>query len=230
MRVNIGDKFGKLTVASEEYRGEGRTWVPCTCNCGNATTVRMDKLKSGHTASCGCLLSSCDGLSKPDHPDHHLFVAYKHAQQRCSNPRNEFYDNYGGRGIRVRLTFDEFCVELGPRPTSAHTVDRIDFNGDYAKGNLRWATRTTQSRNRRSWKRVPTGYRGVYANGTKFQAAITVDRRAYYLGLHNTSEEAAHAYDRKALELLGDSTELNFPPKKPAQLAVLSLERVVNAN
>jgi hypothetical protein len=70
-------------------------------------------------------------------------------RQRCNNPNNPQWKNYGGRGITVRFSsFDEFFAEVGGRP-DCRSIDRIDPNGDYAPGNVRWATSTEQQRNRR---------------------------------------------------------------------------------
>jgi hypothetical protein len=72
---------------------------------------------------------------------------------RCSNPNRDRYHCYGGRGIRVadewQNDFEAFKAHVGPRPSDEHSLDRIDVNGDYAAGNVRWATQKEQSRNKR---------------------------------------------------------------------------------
>lgn len=78
-------------------------------------------------------------------------------KQRCSNPNASNYLRYGGRGISVCSLwvkdFWAFVDHIGPRPERA-TLDRIDNEGDYEPGNVRWATNEEQARNRRNNKLV----------------------------------------------------------------------------
>ena len=76
------------------------------------------------------------------------YRAWSSAFTRCENPRCANYKLYGGRGIKARISFPVFYAELGPRPPGM-TLDRIDNDGDYASGNLRWATPKQQRANQR---------------------------------------------------------------------------------
>ena len=81
------------------------------------------------------------------------YRSYNSAKNRCTNPNNAAYKNYGGRGIEFRFrSFDEFLRCLGRRPTLEYTLDRYpDNNGHYEVGNVRWCTRKEQAQNRRPY-------------------------------------------------------------------------------
>ena len=120
---------------------------------------------------------------------------------RCSNPNDQSYSNYGARGIRVhpdwladpRPFIAWVRANLGPAPSSAHTIDRIDNNRGYEPGNLQWATKSWQTINQRK-ARSNTGIRGIHRtkNGT-FRATLYRRNMAIYLGTFPSLDEAADA-------------------------------------
>lgn len=144
----IGRVFGKLKV--DVFVGvdaHGHSLWECTCECGTRKAVIGDHLVRGNTASCGC----AQGLRKRTHgmwetPE---YAAYTHAKSRCENLDTKQYDDYGARGIQFRFSsFEEFFKVLGKRPLGK-TLDRIDNEGHYEAGNVRWATRREQLLNTR---------------------------------------------------------------------------------
>lgn len=102
----------------------------------------------------------CANLNRKQMPEYHL---WKDMRQRCMNPHNGSYSYYGGRGISVAPQWEDFFVflaDVGKRPSLLHTLDRYpNQNGNYEPGNVRWATRQQQSRNRRSTRLLT--YKGV---------------------------------------------------------------------
>lgn len=86
------------------------------------------------------------------------------AKQRCTNPNSGAFADYGGRGIEFRFpsvrAFAEWVLyNIGARPTALHSLDRIDNDRHYEPGNLRWATRAEQARNKRMYRRTDNGQR-----------------------------------------------------------------------
>lgn len=80
------------------------------------------------------------------HPERRIYQA---AKKRCTNPNASDWRNYGGRGIKFLFeSFDQFFAELGPRPKGL-TLERINNEGHYEIGNVRWATQSEQARNKR---------------------------------------------------------------------------------
>lgn len=81
------------------------------------------------------------------------YVAWNQLKARCCDPKHRYYPEYGGRGIQVDPAwindFMAFYGEVGPRPSSKHSIDRINNDLGYVKGNLRWATQKEQCNNRR---------------------------------------------------------------------------------
>ena len=118
--------------------------------------------------------------------------SYRAAQNRCSNTRHQNYAAYGGRGIKFLFaSFEQFISEVGPR-IEGTTLDRINNDGNYEPGNVRWATKSEQARNRRARdyttaEHLPsTGLRGICKHGKGYQVIL----KGKYLGKRYSLETA----------------------------------------
>ncbi len=131
-----------------------------------------------------------------------IYAVWKSEKQRCNNPENTGYYKYGGIGVKISKEFDNFSVwyeyvkSLPNAMKAGYSIDRKNNNGDYTRGNLRWATKATQARNtRRLREDNTTGYRGVGKINRKWRARIRVDGKGVHLGYFNYPWTAAIAYD-----------------------------------
>ncbi len=156
--IIIGKTFGRWTVLEKaESVRYTRTTVPrwkCHCKCGTIRTVRWAGLRKGTSQSCGCLhrektaeQNRSHGLARTS-----AYNSALSAFHRCRSKKSSAYRSYGGRGIEFRFRdigdMAQWIVSnLGPKPHSSYTLDRIDNNGHYEAGNLRWASKSDQSRN-----------------------------------------------------------------------------------
>lgn len=153
----IGLQVGKLRVERAAPSRNSRTYWECRCSCGAVVCVTTDALRRGVTTSCGCYKRDLQSrLCRQRMKTHGMstmpeYKVWDTMRQRCSNPKNGKYQSYGARGISVCERWDDFTAfisDMGPRPSSVHSLDRINPNGDYEPGNVRWATQKEQQNNR----------------------------------------------------------------------------------
>lgn len=157
--VLCGQRFGRLVVLHRAgSTANGSALWACLCDCGARTTVKTGHLRSGNTASCGCGAKR----GRPIHGDARRgaktpeYTTWEGMIRRCHHPNATNYGAYGARGVEVcarwRESFPAFLADVGRRPSSAFSLDRINPFGNYEPGNVRWATRSEQARNkRRDW-------------------------------------------------------------------------------
>lgn len=181
-----GRRFGRL-VATKYVTGS--RWL-CLCDCGNESTVVSQKLHSGETRSCGCLSrDTCIARSQTHcQPRDKAYHAWAHIIQRCTNPKEKSWKNYGGRGIRVCdrwFSFENFLADMGRPSSSVLTIDRINNDGHYEPGNVRWADRKTQGRNKRNCVRIT--FRGETLILSEWAERIGIDQDTLWMRLRSKS-------------------------------------------
>jgi hypothetical protein len=137
-------------------------WL-CLCKCGVWKVVSANRLRSQQrpTNSCGCLARDVTTARSTIHGEGRRgrrtpeYEVYKGLRKRCNNKHCQDYPDYGGRGIECRFTsYQEFLGEVGRRPSSTHKIDRINNDGHYEIGNVKWSTDIESANNKRNNHRL----------------------------------------------------------------------------
>lgn len=174
----VGEKFNFLTIIGEIK--EKVLMAVVECDCGTVKKIRKSRVVSGETKSCGCFARETArktielirekrvltpeararmGGTTRYKPSHGMkgspeYVAWCSMINRCTNKRSTSYRTHGARGIKVCdrwvESFSNFFKDMGCRPSSMHSLDRIDNDGNYEPENCRWATPQQQQRNKRT--------------------------------------------------------------------------------
>lgn len=165
----IAQKFGRLTVI-ETYKAadsNGATAL-CRCDCGTERVYNLRSVRRGRSRSCGC--ASVERMRTGIRRSHGEgdwrngkrtveYVAWLEMRWRC-NPRNKAAKAwYSDRGIQVCerwSDYEAFLADMGRRPEGME-LDRINNDGNYEPGNVRWTTKTVNVNNRRTTLRVKLG-------------------------------------------------------------------------
>lgn len=203
-----GEKFGRWTLIQDSYIKNKRVHALCKCECGTIKEKRLSEFKKSQ--SCGCFtkeINTKHGKSKTK-----IYRIYKSMKNRCYNKTFIQFDNYGGRDISICqewldnfLIFEEWALANGYQ--EGLQIDRINNDLGYSPENCRWVTHAQNQYNKKSYKKDK--YKGVFKFENKYVASIVKDRKKHHIGLFKTEEEAAIAYNEKAIELFGEFAYLN---------------------
>jgi hypothetical protein len=159
----------KLVRVNEILAGKSLSCRSCACRLKMAGVSKEDRLLRAKHASniAAAVLAARVDPYKNKYGDiavDNILAMAAGAKQRCTNPNAIGFSNYGGRGIKFKFpsirAFTEWVLDnLGAKPGHLYSMDRIDNDGHYEAGNLRWATRGEQARNKRAYKRTKNGER-----------------------------------------------------------------------
>ena len=158
-----GKRFTRLLVIKRLGNTKhGHTFWKCLCECGREHNVASGELLNGDTKSCGCLkreriarVTYKHGHAKRGRWGSPTYQSWLAMHNRCTNPKQINWPDYGGRGIRIcerwrgEHGFQNFFADMGHRPMGK-TLDRIDVSKNYEPDNCRWATRVEQRSNQRT--------------------------------------------------------------------------------
>lgn len=232
----ICNKYCKLTVikVDEERSSKKRKYYLCQCECGNMKSVRSDCLKSGQVKSCGCLNLKSRGDGRTKEKLYHVWASMKN---RCNNPNDAHFEDYGGRGVRVcekwngshdYPNFKEWALKNGYK--EGLSLDRIDVNGNYEPDNCRWVTQKVQTRNMRNninityngethvlydWAKIlninpNTLYHRIVTLKWSIEEAFENHNTDNYIsGLNKANEKNKENYSNKQALILNRIKELN---------------------
>jgi hypothetical protein len=170
--IEPGTRFNRLTVKDgptvepSPYASKKHVYYyRCRCDCGSEVRLRHDLFATGKTRSCGCLTGHFAKGNKPANRTHGmgndpLYKCWHAMHRRCTDPKQNGFHNYGGRGIRVECPdwsrfepFRDWALSHGYRPDLQ--IDRVDVNGNYRPENCRFVTPKENMNNRRCTRPRP---------------------------------------------------------------------------
>ena len=179
------------------------------CSCGNKKRVDVHHVNNGHTKSCGCINKEIMRAKQTIHgryfePEH---MVWRNMIKRCTDKR--FSKWYGHVSIHAPWleSYDQFLQDVGHKPSSKHTLDRINPKGNYEPNNVRWVTQTVQARNTKNHNTNKTGIRGVSWSKAKnkWRVAIYVDNKQKHVGYFDDFDLAGKARQKAEQQYWGNA-------------------------
>jgi hypothetical protein len=166
----VGKQFGRLLVLYFAEVSGRHTWWMCQCICGNQVKVRAQSLMEGYTQSCGCILKEVQPgfvteFKNGTEAQRSFYQRWAGMKNRCYNPNDPAYKNYGGKGVAIcdrwlepvygfknfiDDKFDSFLKHVEEYGLENTSIDRINVKGNYESSNTRWATPNMQANNKRN--------------------------------------------------------------------------------
>lgn len=235
----IGEKYGRLLII-DRFKGSYKSGRPkiicrCQCDCGKIKDIDEAQIRVGHTRSCGCLNSELSAKRKYKGPnDYHqegnlIYISLYDGTEAIIDAEDypkikDFRWSHAKNGYAISRKTDHGHMHLLHREVLGLKTERIvvdHLNGnplDNRKENLRICSQEGNTANAVVSKRNSTGYRGVGKLREGCWIMQITKRGQYYSSRHSSPEEAARAYDTKAIELRGPYSCINFPEEHPDHL------------
>jgi hypothetical protein len=193
--LKAGDKFNALTVVEFSHIDKRSNKVyKCECECGEILYKSNTDLR--RNKNVGCKKCTIKHHTKHSKLENTLLKRWADILNRCNNPKDNAYERYGARGIKVEWnSFDEFKNDMIENFEPNLQIDRIDNDGNYSKENCRWTTREVNASNRNVFKNSKSGYTGIvyHKRLSKYEASISFNGKRKYVGIFANIDDAIQA-------------------------------------